>query len=307
MATTTRADEPRSVAERLGFAADERVAVVHVDDVGMCHAANVGAFEALANGPATCGSVMVPCPWFAEAAALCRANPDVDMGVHLTLNAEYVHYRWGPVLGGAVPSLSLDDGTLPRAMPEAARGAADEVERELRAQIDRALDAGIDVTHLDTHMGTTFLPAFFPIYVKLALDYRLPIFLPRPDPQLIESRGLQEAVAPMLEHSNQYEAAGGPVFDHADPFSLDFTPGEGLAWNQNRIAGLKSGINWLLCHAAQAGDELESITPDSAHHRDFERTFYGGAAGHEALEAAGVKTIGMRPLRGLMRGEQRAR
>ena len=59
-----------TLAEKLGFEADARVAVVHADDVGMCHAANEGAFAALENGPATCGSIMVPCPWFAEAAAL---------------------------------------------------------------------------------------------------------------------------------------------------------------------------------------------------------------------------------------------
>lgn len=290
-----------SHAAQLGFASDDRVAVVHVDDVGMSHAANEGAFEALREGPATCGSVMVPCPWFADAASRARETPEVDLGVHLTLTSEYETYRWGPVLGAAVPTLSLPDGTLPRTMPEAAKGRLDEVEQELRAQIDRALDAGIDVTHLDTHMGTTFLPGIFPIYAQLALDYQVPIFVPRPDPKLIESQGLQDAVASMLEVSGRYEAAGGPVFDHADPFSLDFAEGEGLAWNHKRIAGLKPGLNWLLCHAARDGEELRAITPDSAHHRDFERTFYGGAPGREALEAEGIHTIGMRALRDLMR------
>ena len=36
---------PPTLAERLGFAASERVAVVHADDIGMCHAANEGAFN----------------------------------------------------------------------------------------------------------------------------------------------------------------------------------------------------------------------------------------------------------------------
>ena len=82
-------DTARTSAERLGFSADDRVSVVHIVDIGMSHAANAGAFEALRNGPATCGSVMVPCPWFAEAASLARNTPDVDLGVHLTLTAEY--------------------------------------------------------------------------------------------------------------------------------------------------------------------------------------------------------------------------
>jgi hypothetical protein len=290
-----------TLAERLGFGLTERVAVVHVDDIGMSHAANQGAFEALRNGPATCGSVMVPCPWFTEAAERAREDPQLDLGVHLTLTAEYAGYRWGPLLGAEVPSLLAADGYLPRTTIEAANGKADEVDRELRAQIDRALDAGIDATHLDTHMGTAFLPDIFPIYVQLSIDYKLPIMLPRADPKLIAERGLEEAVAPMQRLSDRYEAAGGAVFDHIDPHSLDFAEGEGIEWNRRRIAGLKTGVNWLLCHAARDGDELRAITPDSAHHRDFERTFYGGEAGRLELEAAGVRTVGMRELRDLMR------
>ena len=60
-------------------------------------------------------------------------------------------------------------------------------------------------------------------------------------------------------------------------------------------------MNWLLCHAAQGGEELSAITPESAHQRDFERTFYGGEAGRKELDAAGIHTIGMRVLRDLMR------
>ena len=53
--------------------------------------------------------------------------------------------------------------------------------------------------------------------------------------------------------------------------------------------------------SAQEGEELSAITPDSAHHRNFERTYYGGEAGRKELEAQGIQTIGMRPLRDLMR------
>jgi hypothetical protein len=33
--------------------------------------------------------VMVPCPWFPEAAALLRENPGLDVGVHITLTSEW--------------------------------------------------------------------------------------------------------------------------------------------------------------------------------------------------------------------------
>ncbi len=269
--------------ERLGFAAGTTVAVVHADDIGMSHAANVGAFAALEAGPATCGSVMMPCPWSTEAAEMARARPDVDLGVHLTLNSEFDGYRWGPVAGRtAVPSLVDDAGHLLHTSRETVKyGSVDDVRTELRAQIDAALAAGIDVTHLDSHMGTVFHPKFFDAYLELGRAYQLPLFLPsvpeiRPDPD--------ELV----------------VFDGFDADSLGFEQGEGDTHNVRRISELAPGLNYLICHPAQGGDELSAIT-ETAHQRDFERQFYGGDAGRTALAAAGVETIGMYPLRELLR------
>jgi hypothetical protein len=60
-------------------------------------------------------------------------------------------------------------------------------------------------------------------------------------------------------------------------------------------------VSYLICHPARGGHELEAISKD-AHARDFERTFYGGSAGLRALEERGIRTLGMRALRDLMRG-----
>ena len=73
-----------SLLKRLGFQPDQRVAIFHADDVGMCHGANLAFEELSKDGMITCGSVMVPCPWFLEAAAYCHQHPEADVGVHLT-------------------------------------------------------------------------------------------------------------------------------------------------------------------------------------------------------------------------------
>ncbi|MCC6639955.1 MAG: polysaccharide deacetylase family protein [Deltaproteobacteria bacterium] len=295
---------PPTLAQRLGFAPDDRVAVIHCDDIGMCHAANVGAFEALSNGPATCGSIMVPCPWFEEAAALARANPDADLGVHLTLTAEWMSYRWGPVASrDRVPSLLDADGYLPRTALEVAKNAKpEEVEIELRAQIEKALAAGVDVTHIDSHMGTVFLPQLVPVYTKLASEYRVPAFAVRPDAELLAARGLAGAEKLFAGLMDRLEAAGSPILDAFDAESLDFPEGEGLAHNRARIARLVRGVTYLICHPARDGEELRAAMTFGAHHREFERGFYGGEAGRAALAGAGVRTLGMRALRTLMRG-----
>jgi predicted glycoside hydrolase/deacetylase ChbG (UPF0249 family) len=290
-----------TLAERLGFAALDRVAVVHCDDIGMCHAANLGAFEALDRGPATCGSVMVPCPWFSEAARMAASRPQVDLGVHLVLNAEFEHYRWGPVTGArAVPSLVGPDGCFPRTVGEVARRARpEEVETELRAQVERALSAGIDVTHLDAHMGTALLPPFVEIYARLAREFRLPVFVVRPDAATLAALQARDAAEHYGEVLDALEADGFPTLDGFDANSLHFEEGQGEPHNLARLAGLGPGVNYLICHPARGGEELEAIT-SSAHMRDFERGFYGGEEGARALEREGLRRLGMRPLRDLV-------
>ena len=292
---------PPSLAERLGFAAGERVIVLHADDVGMCHAANEGAFEAMERGAVTCGSLMVPCPWFPAAAERARANPGgYDLGVHLTLNAEWPHYRWGPVAGRrAVPSLVDAEGYLPRTSLEVAQRAKPaEVEIELRAQIEMALAAGVDVTHLDAHMGTAFYPPFVEIYAKLAREFRIPAMAVRPDADALARAGLAGA-EPMIRRVVDLLAdTGQPILDWIDADSLGFEPGAGDAHTRGRLGRLAPGVTYFITHPARDGEELRAIGPDH-HARSFEHRFYGSEQGRAALAAAGVRTVGMRAIRDL--------
>ena len=160
---------------RLGYDPDTKLVIVSCDDLGSCHAANVGVYRALRDGLATCASVMVPAPW-ARHAALEYAGEDI--GVHLTLNAEHPAYRWGPITHS--PSLLSGDGGFPRDIDDLWEHAdPDEVRRECRAQIERAVLWGFDVTHLAPHLtAITLRPEFFDVYLDLAVEFALPIRLP---------------------------------------------------------------------------------------------------------------------------------
>ena len=68
-----------------------------------------------------------------------------------------------------------------------------------------------------------------------------------------------------------------------------------------RLAGFRPGVTYLICHPARGGEELETVTPDSAHARDYERQLWAGAEGRAALERHGIQTVGMRALRDLLR------
>jgi len=285
--------------EQLGFSSDDRVVVVHVDDLGMCEAANHGGVQAL-DGAATCGSVMVPCPAFEAMAEIARERPELDIGVHLTLNAEYETHRWGPV-ARSVPGLVSPDGGMWRLTAETVEHAsADEVDRELRAQIDRALEAGIDVTHLDSHMGTVFNTRFVEVYIALAREYRLPAFIPRISADTLRRADLPPNLERYVELIDDAEKSGFPVFDQFNSDSLQFPPSTGASHNRARADGLGPGISYLITHCAQGGEQLESIAPDWRQ-RDEERQIYSDGTMARHFADTGVKTLGMRPLRDLLR------
>ena len=52
-----------------------RAVVPHVDDLGASHAANAAFLHLAREGFVTCGSVMVPGPWFREIAEAGASDP----------------------------------------------------------------------------------------------------------------------------------------------------------------------------------------------------------------------------------------
>lgn len=160
--------------ERLGHPPGTRLLIVNCDELGLCHASNIGVYEALRDGVATSASLMVPAPWARDGASRYRGE---DVGVHLTLNAEHDTWRWGPITHA--PSLLDGDGGFPRTRDDLWDHAdLDEVRRECRAQLERAILWGFDVSHVDSHMATMELrPEFFDILMELAVEFRLPVRL----------------------------------------------------------------------------------------------------------------------------------
>lgn len=169
--------QSKTVAERLGYPRDSKLLIIHADDLAVSHSEDAAGFDALDKRAATSASIMIPCPWLTEVAAYAKAHPEADLGLHLTLTAEWKTYRWGPVESkDQVPSLLDPDGYLWSDVPPAIQHIkADEAEREIRAQVERAIAVGIHPTHLDSHMGTLFArPDLMAMYVKVAHEYKLP-------------------------------------------------------------------------------------------------------------------------------------
>lgn len=153
--------------------------LIRCDDLGMSHSVNMAFKELMETGLKFSASVMFPCAWYQEAVDILKANPQITVGIHLTLNAEWKNYRWGPVAGrDKVPSLVDSNGYFfpSRATFFANNPKTEEVEIELRAQIERAINSGIKISYLDYHMGTAVdKPELRSIVEKLAKEYGLAI------------------------------------------------------------------------------------------------------------------------------------
>lgn len=259
-----KAAEP-TFAERLGWRSDQVVVILHIDDVGMSHASNLGAMQGLDPGVATSFAVMMPCSWVPEIARYVKANPTVDCGLHLTLTSEWKSYRWGPLAGrSAVPGLVDDEGCLwPSVIQVATRATPDEIEREIRAQLERAERLGMTVTHLDSHMGTLFAREdYFERYAKLGIEKRIPI-LAVGGHLTHATRENGEAVAKLRPWIKRIWNAGLPVLDD---LHTSFT-GSGVNGKPERLAALlgelKPGVTEILFHASVMTEELPLITGSS--------------------------------------------
>lgn len=249
------AAQTKTTAERLGYARDAKLLIIHADDLGIAHSEDAASFDALDRHAATSASIIVPGPWLTEVADYAKAHPDADLGLHLTLTSEWKTYRWGAIESkDKVPSLFDAAGYLwADNQPATQHIKADDAERELRAQIERALAMGIHPTHLDSHMGECFERAdLFGVYLKLAHEYKLPFL------------AALDANTP-----KQLSSQLSPNDVILDGVVMAYPSVSTAGWKDfylNAIKNLKPGVTEIIVHLGHDDAEMQAITMD---HPDY--------------------------------------
>ncbi len=159
--------------------------IVRGDDIGSFHAANIGCIKSYTDGIERTVEVMVPCPWFPEAAEMLNEHPGLDVGVHLLVTSEWSAMKWRPITGES--SITDKNGyfypmvwpgkDFPPDMTFRETGyRLWDVERELRAQIEIAMKNIKNISHVSTHMGFTSAdPALDALVKRLAKEYNIDI------------------------------------------------------------------------------------------------------------------------------------
>ena len=255
LATSGMRAQNKTIAERLGYAADSKLLIVHADDLAVAHSVDTASFDALDKKVITSASIMVPCAWLTEVASYAKDHPDADLGLHLTLTSEWKVDRWGSVESNdKVTSLFDPSGYLwPETVSAARNLKPEEAEREIRAQIERAIALGIHPSHLDSHMGVLFsTPELFAVYVKVAHEYKLPFLavrIPNAPAQLFSILSEKDVILDSVVMAT-------PVV-HANEWR-DFYV--------NAVKNLKPGLTEMIVHLGHDDAELQAVTLD---HPDF--------------------------------------
>jgi predicted glycoside hydrolase/deacetylase ChbG (UPF0249 family) len=291
------AQQPLTLAERMGYSETDKLLVIHADDIGMAHSENVATIHAIKAGVVNSTSIMMPCAWSTEVGELIKDMPNFDIGVHITLTNEWHTYKWGPVASKSeVPGLVGPDGFMYKDCASVAKNASpEEVEKEMRAQIEAALKIGIKPTHLDSHMGCVFFgrPEYLVSYLKLAKEYGFPAMVNR---QMMEG-----IIRPNAALFKGIEIDKIPVIDHVAIASEKIYEEIGLDEYYTRLLkDLQPGVTVLLNHIAFDDDEMQALTTRFSHwharwrQEDFD--FFTSKKAKDLLAANNIKLVTWREI-----------
>jgi chitin disaccharide deacetylase len=283
-------EQTKTLAERLGYPSDAKLLIVHADDLGMAHSVNAATMKALETGLVTSGSIMVPCPWLSEIAAFARANPQADLGLHLTLTSEWTQFRWGPVASRDKVSSLLDKDGYFRLTESEAGAQADpkEVEMEINAQIERARALGIQPTHLDSHMGTLYQnKALFEVFMRVARTQKLPVRVAR-------------TWFTQADFLPQTLTANDVYIDRVLDINPSVEPQDWARFYSEALKKLEPGVTEVVIHLAYDDAEMRAATSNHPNwgaawrQRDFE--FFTSDAFRKVLQENNIKLITWREI-----------
>ena len=243
-------------------------------------------------GSVNSGSIMVPCPWFAEIAAYAKSHPKTDFGLHLTLTSEWDHYKWLVTDKSAVPGLITQYGYFNDNNESVYKNASPhEVEKELRNQIERAKQFGIDPTHFDSHMFCGVAdPRFLSIVLKLGRENNVPLTL---NPEAMK----KWVNIDIKVSANREDIVANNLFMAFPP---DFENGMDRFYTQV-FALLEPGLNVILLHASYDNQEARGVMGEhfeyGARWRQSDFEFFTSEKCKKLVTGENIKLITWREIR----------
>ena len=194
---------------------------------------------------------MMTCEYISEVGQFAIQNPEIDLGLHLTVTSEWKNYKWDGVLDPSeTPSLINKKGELFNNKKKFVLNAdPEDLRKELQAQIDLSRSIGINPTHIDSHEGALFYDQdLFKVYLELGKENKLPVFIPKLVAVHFDENFPKPKNTVVIE--NFYMAEPDIEFNDWESYYLDI------------LNELKPGLSQLIVHLAYDNDEMKSITVD---------------------------------------------
>ena len=237
-----------NLSELLGYDKNDKLLIIHADDLGLSNSVNKASFDALTNKYINSASVMMPAPYSNEVANYFKENQDIDLGLHLTFTSEWKDYKWhGISHEDSISSLIDSKGNFYEKKKDIIKNSnPKDIRKELQAQIDQALFIGIKPTHLDSHEGVLFFsPEFFKIYLELSKKNKLPVFIPK-------------LLAPHF--NNDFPQPKNLVVAKMHMADKNMSFENWPKYYDSILNNLDSGLNEMIVHLGYDNDEMKKIT-----------------------------------------------
>jgi len=146
--------------------------IINADDFGLHETVNLGIIHGFTVGCITSTTIMASGNAFEHAVTLASANPQLGVGVHLTLVGEK------PVCHpDQITSLVDQQGCLAPQYPQfllrylLGQIHLVDIRRELTAQVQKVVDSGIKITHLDSHQHMHTVPGISTVTMDIAKKF----------------------------------------------------------------------------------------------------------------------------------------
>ena len=282
-----------NLSEKLGYNKDDKLLIIHADDLGLSNSVNNASFKSLLEGNTSSASVMMTCDKINEVAEFSKKNPEIDFGIHLTVTSEWKFHKWDGVLDSKeIPSLINKNGNLYENKKGFTLNAdVNELKKELQAQIDLAKSLGINLSHIDSHEGALFYKSeFFKVYLDLAKDNKLAVFVP----DIVTVQFDKDLVPPsnLVVIDNFYMAENGMDLNNWEEFYIGI------------LNNLKPGLNQIIVHLGYDNQEMKDITINHPNFgskwRNYDYDIVSNKKFKQALVNNNIKLVNWREIQNVM-------
>jgi len=226
--------------------------IVNADDFGLTKGINRGIADGFKNGIITSASLIATMPAFQHAVGLAKENPDLDIGVHLSLTLGK------PCSNNERLSPIVEEGEFIRSYAHvianiyANRLHIEDIKEEMSAQIRKVQETGLRVSHLDSHQHTHMVPRVFKLMLTLMQEHQVP-FVRIPDElvgtrQLLTTKGWGLLVLGLIGKMSRRKVVRAKLSTTDYFWGLSCSEAMSLHDLTHMLRSLRPGTHELMCH-----------------------------------------------------------